>query len=141
MVSVNIEVGPLPTDDPTLDEGAVLVSRSVLLNMLFAHVKTRLTAENDDVAPEIIADMARIEVLTAIRRQSANPVLQDGDFEKMNDEERMARVLLTYILSSIANLTNNYTSPIDAHLAMVSHNTLIVIYYQEDEGFATGRIH
>lgn len=63
-----VEVGPIPTNDPTLEEGAVMVKRSHGINFLVAHYSGTIATEEPDLTEELRLFKAQQMLLHALAK-------------------------------------------------------------------------
>lgn len=124
----SFEVGELPVNDPTIEEGCVMVKRSVLLNNLITHHCQVIVVEEPDLVPLAVIEKARLATIVALHEMGARN-LADSDLSE-DPAERMAQQLIIGLYRDIP-----YTGkPVRVFLAILPHNTMVVIYnYVEAE--------
>lgn len=117
-----IEFGAMPTDDPTLEDGAVMVHRSTSINHLVEVAMAQLGRDDMGVPTHLRFAEARQAVLALI---SGDPEYQ-SHVEWDDTCRRLAAGILLYIKQSTGIDYNRYR--MNLYLAMVYGNTLVVVY-------------
>lgn len=117
-----IEFGAMPTDDPTLEDGAVMVHRSTSINHLVDVAMAQL-GRDDMSLPDYLRFMqARQAVLALISGEKNCPMHVEWD----DTCRRLAAGILLYIKQCTGIDYNRYR--LQLYLAMVYGNTLVVVY-------------
>lgn len=117
-----IEYGPLPVNDPTIAEGAVLVLRSMAINALVDSALNNIMALSGDLTPEASLRPARDKVLELL----ATVWLHRQPEGWSERDIKLARCAVQYIREQIGIDPNRWT--LNLFMSMVQSNTLIVIY-------------
>lgn len=117
-----IEFGDLPTDDPTLEDGAVMVFRSTAINYLVEIALGQLGHAGEELPAHLLWHGARQAVLEIIGNDPnpSAPVLWDEQHRKM------AANILQHLRKSTGIDYNRYR--LNLFLSMIYGNTLVVIY-------------
>lgn len=117
-----IEYGPLPINDPTIAEGAVLVLRSMAVNALVDSALNNIMALSGDLTPEASLRPARDKVLELL----ATTWLHRQPEGWTDRDVKLAHCVVQYIREQIGIDPNRWT--LNLFMSMVQSNTVIVIY-------------
>lgn len=117
-----IEYGPLPINDPTIAEGAVLVLRSMAVNALVDSALNNIMALSGDLTPEASLRPARDKVLELL----ATTWLHRQPEGWADRDVKLAHCVVQYIREQIGIDPNRWT--LNLFMSMVQSNTVIVIY-------------
>lgn len=117
-----IEYGPLPTNDPTIADGAVMVLRSMAINALVDSAIESIMAVSGDLMPSMALKPARDKVLELLATIWVHRVPTGWSDRDMV----LARLAVDHIRKEINIDPNRWT--LNLFLSMVQSNTLVVIY-------------
>lgn len=121
-----IEFGDLPMNDPTLEDGAVMVFRNTTINHLVEIAMAQLSRDDMEVPAHLRWRDARQAVLELI---SGDPQPQ-SHVEWEDTHRNMGATLLNHLRKSTGIDTNRYRLGI--FMALIYGNTLVMIYGMGD---------
>lgn len=124
----SFEVGELPINDPTLEEGAVMVKRSLMLNQLVEHHRQQVALEEPDLVPAAVEDKARISVIAALHDMATNSM------GKPMDGNDIPAVMTRRIIVDLYRDIPYTGQHVQVFLAILPYNTMVVIYNYVEGG-------
>lgn len=118
----SFDVGELPIDDPTVEEGCVMVKRSVVLNNLVRHHCQVIAVEEPDLVPVAVVEKARVATIAALHEMGKRNLVDSVPSE--DPVEHMTQQIIIGLYRDIP-----YTGQlVQVFLTILPHNTMVVIY-------------